>query len=135
MKKNPLFEQCVANVAPEVMAEVNLNIDIANRIYDLIKAKNMTQHEFASRMGKRDSEISRWLTGTHGFTTATLAKISAVLGEPIVEVRRESKTKYIFMTMPSCNSLLEVADNSYTNSKINSCVISYERKQIHYGRA
>ena len=76
MKKIPLFEQCVANVAPEVMEEVNLNIDIANRIYDLLKAKNLTQHEFASRMGKRDSEISRWLTGTHGFTTATLAKIS-----------------------------------------------------------
>ena len=57
MKKIPLFEQCVANVAPEVMEEVNLNIDIANRIYDLLKAKNLTQHEFASRMGKRDSEI------------------------------------------------------------------------------
>ena len=54
MKKIPLFEQCVANVAPEVMEEVNLNIDIANRIYDLLKAKNWTQPEFASRMGTRD---------------------------------------------------------------------------------
>ena len=103
MKKIPLFEQCVANVAPEVMEEVNLNIDIANRIYDLLKAKNLTQHEFASRMGKRDSEISRWLTGTHGFTTATLAKISAVLGEPIVEVRRESKTTRAFAKSAATN--------------------------------
>ena len=126
MKKIPLFEQCVANVAPEVMEEVNLNIDIANRIYDLLKAKNLTQHEFASRMGKRDSEISRWLTGTHGFTTATLAKISAVLGEPIVEVRRESETKYILMTMPSYNSSLGISGNSYTSHETNSCVITYE---------
>lgn len=126
MKKNPLFEQCVANVAPEVMEEVNLNIDIANRIYDLLKAKNLTQHEFASRMGKRDSEISRWLTGTHGFTTATLAKISVVLGEPIVEVRRESRAKYFVKPMPFYNSLLGNIGNSYTNNKINSCVISYE---------
>ena len=126
MKKIPLFEQCVANVAPEVMEEVNLNIDIANRIYDLLKAKNLTQHEFASRMGKRDSEISRWLTGTHGFTTATLAKISAVLGEPIVEVRRESKTKYIFITMPSYNSSLGISGYSYTSHDTNTCVISYK---------
>lgn len=126
MKKNPLFEQCVANVAPEVMEEVNLNIDIANRIYDLLKAKNLTQHEFASRMGKRDSEISRWLTGTHGFTTATLAKISAVLGEPIVEVRRDPETKYVFMSMPSYNSSLGISGNSYTSHETNSCVISYE---------
>ncbi|EJZ64720.1 helix-turn-helix domain-containing protein [Barnesiella intestinihominis] len=126
MKKIPLFEQCVANVAPEVMEEVNLNIDIANRIYDLLKAKNLTQHEFASRMGKRDSEISRWLTGTHGFTTATLAKISAVLGEPIVEVRRDPETKYVFMSMPSYNSSLGISGNSYTSHETNSCVISYE---------
>ena len=118
MKKIPLFEQCVANVAPEMMEEVNLNIDIANRIYDLLKAKNLTQHEFASRMGKRDSEISRWLTGTHGFTTATLAKISAV--------RRESKTKYIFITMPSYNSSLGISGNSYTSHETNTCVISYK---------
>ena len=126
MKKIPLFEQCVANVAPEVMEEVNLNIDIANRIYDLLKAKNLTQHEFASRMGKRDSEISRWLTGTHGFTTATLAKISAVLGEPIVEVRRDPETNYVFMSMPSYNSSLGISGNSYTSHETNSCVISYE---------
>ena len=126
MKKIPLFEQCVANVAPEVMEEVNLNIDIANRIYDLLKAKNLTQHEFASRMGKRDSEISRWLTGTHGFTTATLAKISAVLGEPIVEVRRDPETKYVYMSMPSYNSSLGISGNSYTSHETNSCVISYE---------
>ena len=126
MKKIPLFEQCVANVAPEVMEEVNLNIDIANRIYDLLKAKNLTQHEFASRMGKRDSEISRWLTGTHGFTTATLAKISAVLGEPIVEARRDPETKYVFMSMPSYNSSLGISGNSYTSHETNSCVISYE---------
>lgn len=126
MKKIPLFEQCVANVAPEVMEEVNLNIDIANRIYDLLKAKNLTQHEFASRMGKRDSEISRWLTGTHGFTTATLAKISAVLGEPIVEVRRDPETKYVFISMPSYNSSLGISGNSYTSHETNSCVISYE---------
>ena len=111
MKKIPLFEQCVANVAPEVMEEVNLNIDIANRIYDLLKAKNLTQHEFASRMGKRDSEISRWLTGTHGFTT---------------EVRRDPETKYVFMSMPFYNSSLGTPGNSYTSHETNSCVILYE---------
>lgn len=93
MKRNPLFEKCLENVAPEVREEVRLNIDIANRIYDLLKAKRMTQREFAALMGKRESEISRWLTGSHGFTTTTLAKIAAVLGEPIVEVKRRPEKK------------------------------------------
>lgn len=37
-------------------------------------------------VGKKESEVSKWLTGTHNFTLKTIAKISAVLGEPIVEV-------------------------------------------------
>ena len=59
----------------------------------------MTQREFATLMGKRESEISRWLTGTHGFTTTTLAKISAILGEPIVEVHRRPSTGYVFLAI------------------------------------
>ena len=90
MKIDPLFKECLSNVAPEVRAEVRLNMDIADRIYDLLQEKNLTQREFAALLGKRESEISRWLTGTHGFTTATIAKISAALGEPIVEVKRKS---------------------------------------------
>jgi len=92
MKKNPLFEKCLSNVAPEVREEVRLNMDIANRIYDILQARNMTQREFAALMGKRESEISRWLTGSHGFTTATLAKISTVLGDPIVQIKHEPET-------------------------------------------
>ena len=35
------------------------SVDIANRIYELLREKNMTQREFAELMGKRESEISR----------------------------------------------------------------------------
>ena len=88
-KANNLFEKYLERVDPEIRNEVRLNIDIANRIYDLIKKKGMTQREFAALMGKRESEVSRWLSGTRGFTTNTLAKISAVLGEPVVKVPSE----------------------------------------------
>lgn len=117
MKKNPLFEKCLYNVAPEVREEVRLNMDIANRIYDILKARKMTQREFATLMGKRESEISRWLTGSHGFTTATLAKIAAVLNEPIIEIKREPETKYVFIPMVGdFVTRTEAADGSYTDS-------------------
>ena len=62
-KANNLFEKYLERVDPEIRNEVSLNIDIANRIYDLIKKKGMTQREFAALMGKRESEVSRWLSG------------------------------------------------------------------------
>ncbi len=125
MKIDPLFKECLSNVAPEVRAEVRLNMDIADRIYDLLQEKNLTQREFAALLGKRESEISRWLTGTHGFTTATIAKISAALGEPIVEVKRKSKTKYALVPINAYITSTESNGKAYTNQKINSCVISY----------
>lgn len=125
MKIDPLFKECLANVAPEVRTEVRLNMDIANRIYDLLKEKNMTQREFAALMGKRESEISRWLTGSHGFTTTTLAKISAVLNDPIIEVTREPEVKYVFIPLNTYIRPMESLDGNYTNKDYNSCVISY----------
>lgn len=125
MKKNPLFEKCLSNVAPEVREEVRLNMDIANRIYDILQARNMTQREFATLMGKRESEISRWLTGSHGFTTATLAKIATVLGEPIVQIKREPETRYVFIPMGDFVSRTEASDGSYTNNANNYFRLSY----------
>ena len=115
MKKNALFDRCVAGVDPEVMQEVNLNIDIANRIYDILKAKNLSQRQFAALLGKRESEISRWLTGAHGFTTSTLAKVAAVLGEPVVEVAKSSRSEYIFVPVGGYISLSDTFSGAYVD--------------------
>lgn len=131
MKKNPLFDKCVANVAPEVQEEVNLNVDIANRIHDLLKKKKMTQRDFAALMGKRESEISRWLTGTHGFTTTTLAKIAAVLGERVVEVRKAPEMKFVFIQAQGFITPSEPYEVAYNSQNSNNyCMtIYYDRKQ------
>lgn len=115
MKKNALFDRCVAGVDPEVMQEVNLNIDIANRIYDILKAKNLSQRQFAALLGKRESEISRWLTGAHGFTTSTLAKIAAVLGEPVVEVAKPSRSEYVFVPVGGYISPSDTFSGTYVD--------------------
>ncbi len=125
MKKNSLFDQCVANVAPEVMEEVSLNVDIANRIYDLLKEKKMTQREFAALMGKRESEISRWLTGSHGFTTTTLAKIAAVLGEPIVMVKKDPQVQYVFVPVQNYITLSERFGGTYVDKENSGCFMAY----------
>lgn len=125
MKIDPLFKECLANVAPEIRTEVRLNMDIANRIYNLLQEKNMTQREFAALLGKRESEISRWLTGSHGFTTTTIAKIAAVLNDPIVEVTRESKVKYVYFPVNSYIRPMENPDGNFTSKDKNSCLISH----------
>ncbi|WP_289225401.1 helix-turn-helix domain-containing protein [Bacteroides acidifaciens] len=125
MRRDPLFEECLANVPAEVFAEVNLNIDIANRIADILHEKKMTQREFASLMGKRESEVSRWLTGSHGFTTKTLAKMASVLGEDIIEVKKHKAPQIIVMPVNCFYAFNDAQSKSFTNTEPAFCQLQY----------
>jgi transcriptional regulator with XRE-family HTH domain len=59
---------------------------IADEIDDALKAKGMTQKELASALGTSAAAVSRWMGGGHNFTLSTLARISAVLGVPLISV-------------------------------------------------
>lgn len=86
MIPNPLFRECLAAVPKERKAEFELSFAIADRIEEVLKRKGMTQRELAKRLGKRESEVSKWLTGRHNFTTNTIARISLALNAPIINV-------------------------------------------------
>ena len=87
MMHNELFRQCLAAIPEAQKAEFELSFGIAERICDVLKAKHLTQKEFAKLLNKRESEISKWLTGRHNFTMKTIALISTHLGQPLVNVQ------------------------------------------------
>ena len=60
-------------------AKVESRMGIAVKIAKALKRKNMTQKELAEKLGKRPSEISKWLTGNHNFTHDTLFDVQNVL--------------------------------------------------------
>lgn len=65
---------------------VDLSFRIVDRIHEILKEKGLKQKDLALRLGKNESEISKWMRGTHNFTIDTLVSIENVLGEPIIEV-------------------------------------------------
>ena len=69
---------------------------------------------FAAMIGKKESEISKWLKGTHNFTLRTIAKISAVLEEPIIEVAGEHKTnnEYVFINLIDSSPKTNISNRS-----------------------
>ena len=70
----------------EQKAEFDLSFGIAERISEIQKAKGLTQKDFARLLNKRDSEISKWLTGRHNFTTQTIARIETALGSKLISI-------------------------------------------------
>ena len=86
MKTNRVMDEIRSTISPEMKLQMELSVAIANRIYEILEAKGMSQKDFATLMGKTETEVSRWLSGTHNLTMATICKISAALDQEVVKV-------------------------------------------------
>jgi transcriptional regulator with XRE-family HTH domain len=65
--------------------QTSLNLDVIEQITAILRRKNMCQRDLAQLLGKRESEISKWMRGTHNFTLSTIAGIQEALGEKILD--------------------------------------------------
>lgn len=65
---------------------VNRRRETAAQIMAAMTAAGLSRKEFAVKMGKSPSEVTRWLSGNHNFTSDLLAHISLVLGTDITGV-------------------------------------------------
>lgn len=76
----------LSDITPEERAEARLSFQISNRLDSLMQEKGLSKKQFADAIGKRPSEITRWLSGEHNFTISTLAMLSSFFGQPIITV-------------------------------------------------
>ena len=84
--ENKTFRDCLAVVSPAQKAEFDLSFGIAERLSEIMKEKNLSQKDLAHLLNKRESEISKWLTGRHNFTTQTIARIQAALHCDLINI-------------------------------------------------
>lgn len=83
-KTNILMDEIRQSTPPEVRKQVDLSVSIANRVYELLEQRGMSQRDLARKLGKTETEVSRWLSGTHNLTIATIAKMAVVLDDDII---------------------------------------------------
>ncbi len=93
MKTNRLMDEIRNNISPEMKMQMELSVAIANCIYEILESKGMSQKDLAKLLGKTETEVSRWLSGTHNLTIATICKISVALGQDVVKVAGYEKHK------------------------------------------
>ena len=86
MKSSTIIEARRAKVSPKVRERVELACMILDRIHSILKEKGLKQKDLASMLGKKESEISKWMRGTHNFTIDTITSIENALGTPILQI-------------------------------------------------
>lgn len=73
---------------------IDKSLQIGDEIVRLLEEKGMTQRQLAEVLGKKESQVSKWLTGFHNFTLKTITEIEDVLGEDILLTYLEAKKRF-----------------------------------------
>jgi len=90
---------------------------LAQKIDMGMKAKGWNKTKFAKEIGQKNSVITRWLSGTHNFTSDTLTDISELLNINLIDSKIDNSisTTFIQVSIPSSQKEINVA-NLYQNS-------------------
>lgn len=89
---NDKFQQMLSSVPQDIITEIDLSFAIASEIETLMGEKGLTKKQFADALGKKPSEITKWLSGQHNFTIRTLAMLSNFFGTPIIRTATHEYT-------------------------------------------
>ena len=97
---DPLFDEEFSKISAESRRMSTHSFSIASHISEILERKGWSKTDLAIAMGKTNAEISKWMSGQHNFTIATIAKIETVLGEDIISVKKYRKSVSGYSQMP-----------------------------------
>lgn len=73
--ESPILNRIIDRIPISEMKKTKSKLLLAARIEDLMINKGWNKGQFAEQVGKQQSEITKWLSGTHNFTVDTLIEI------------------------------------------------------------
>lgn len=123
-KENIIDNWLNDNGNPKVSRLVKRNLAIANRVSYILKEKNINRSAFAEMLGKKPSEVTKWLSGTHNLTMKSVDKMEAVLGVDLIQVvqniQQLAEKEYVYLGVIKGGGLSE-AINDYVETTIDEC--------------
>ena len=78
-RNNALAKDIMTSTPPVVVRRIETRMLVAKMLHDYLDIRGISQQEFAGKMGKQPSEVSKWLSGNHNFTIDTLSDIGYYL--------------------------------------------------------
>ena len=81
------LDEMLGPIPERLQQQTELSFAISDRIYELMRERGLTKKQFADSLGKRPCEVTKWLSGQHNFTLATISMLSSFFGQPIISVQ------------------------------------------------
>lgn len=97
-----LYREAMDNVPPDSLEFADLSFAIIDRVYGIMeRTPGMNQKVLAAKLGKKESEVSRWLGGMHNLTLRNIARLNVALGAKVVVVP-PADAQPAFIYAPTC---------------------------------
>lgn len=90
------LQELLDEVTPLEMEQTKVKMQLAARIEDFMRAKGWSKSQFAEKVGKNPSEITKWFSGTQNFTTDVLTEIASTLGVELSALFGKKQVQVIY---------------------------------------
>jgi transcriptional regulator with XRE-family HTH domain len=90
------LQELLNEVTPIEMEQTKVKMQLAARIEDFMRAKGWNKSQFAEKVNKNPSEITKWFSGTQNFTTDVLTEIASALGVELTELFGNKQVQVIY---------------------------------------
>jgi hypothetical protein len=108
MKKGNLLEELLASITPVEQSKIDARMLLSAKIADGMKTKGWNNSDLLKAVEKESpSLVTKWLSGTHNFTTDTLVELEHALGIQLLD-REEKKTSVVVYYTISVDSKSEI---------------------------
>ena len=97
--QSDILDDLLNEIDPQEMRKTEKRMSLAAKIADGIKAKGWSKSEFAGKMNKQPSVITKWLSGTHSFNSDTLFDIEEVLEIELLALEEKAPSPTMSFTL------------------------------------
>jgi transcriptional regulator with XRE-family HTH domain len=108
-----ILESILSEINPELEERVEFRMRLAEKIDKARIKKGLSKKQLAEKLSKRPSEISKWLSGTHNFTSDTLYEIQHLLDIVLIDVEDNRNEQVWYFTTEVIQSGLEISNYPY----------------------
>ena len=96
-KQNMIDSWLAEHGDQEINQFIDKNLDIVDKVHTVLKERGLSKADFAKLLGKKPSEVSRWLSGMHNLTLKSIIKMEQALGIDLIYTSPEIKYQYVNM--------------------------------------
>ncbi|MDA3907007.1 MAG: helix-turn-helix transcriptional regulator [Bacteroidales bacterium] len=115
MKKeaNMISDWLDQNPNPEIEKFIEKNLAIAEIVNQELRNRDWSQLRFAAEIGKKPSEVSKWLSGMHNLTMKSIIKMEVALGLELIHTEPIKEYEYVFLGKVENRKHLKIKANDY----------------------